>query len=185
MIPVSHHSAELTAEEAGADDADAGKGAVLGVHEQEIVAIFVQLTQALGAPRSLGEIYGLLFASPVPLSAQDITGRLKISKGSVSQGLRFLRTWGAIKPVVIMGDRREFFEPVVELRQLVSGFIRERIQPELETWKARADALGNSDFAGMAPDEAQREIMENRVSKLQTWPKRAMTVLPIVARLLG
>ena len=54
--------------------------------ESEVIAIFVQMTQVLGVPRSLGEIYGLLFATPQPLSFQDIADRLKLSKGSVSQG---------------------------------------------------------------------------------------------------
>lgn len=159
------------------------KQSALGSAERQVIAIFVQLAQAVGAPRSLGEIYGLLFATPIPLSSQDIVERLKISKGSVSQGLRFLRTWGAIKSVVVVGDRREFFEPVVELRHLVGGFIRERIQPEIDLWKERAGVLGDDDFA--VKDEQQRKVMATRLSKLQTWPGRAGTVLPVISRLLG
>lgn len=111
-----------------------------------MISIFVQMTQVLGLPRSLGEIYGLLFASPRPLAFQEIGERLNLSKGSVSQGLRFLRTIGAIKPVVIPGDRREYFEPEVELRALVGGFLRERLNPQLEAWGARAKALKIEDF---------------------------------------
>jgi HTH-type transcriptional regulator, glycine betaine synthesis regulator len=114
--------------------------------EREVIAIFVQMSQTLGAPRSLGEIYGLLFASPQPLAFTDISDRLSLSKGSVSQGLRFLRSVGAITPVVVVGDRKEYYEPVVELRALVSGFLKERINPQLETWGARAKALKIEDF---------------------------------------
>lgn len=113
MSRVSTNSALLPEEDlAGMEDAaepETSKIPALGAAERQVVAIFVQLAQSVGAPRSLGEIYGLLFATPVPLSSQDIVERLKISKGSVSQGLRFLRTWGAIKSVVVVGDRREFF----------------------------------------------------------------------------
>ncbi|CAM2916555.1 GbsR/MarR family transcriptional regulator [Rariglobus hedericola] len=119
----------------------------LSIGEREVIAIFVQMSQALGAPRSLGEIYGLLFATPEPLPFQEIADRLKLSKGSVSQGLRFLRTVGAIKPVVIAQDRREFFEPVVELRALVGGFLKERLNPQLEEWGARVKTLRIEDFA--------------------------------------
>jgi HTH-type transcriptional regulator, glycine betaine synthesis regulator len=114
--------------------------------EAEVISIFVQMAQTLGAPRSLGEIYGLLFSTPRPLSFQEIVDQLKMSKGSVSQGLRFLRSVGAIKPVVVAGDRKEYYEPVVELRALVSGFLKERINPQLETWGARAKALKIEDF---------------------------------------
>lgn len=114
--------------------------------EAQVIAIFVKMAQTLGAPRSLGEIYGLLFATPCPLSFQDIHDRLDLSKGSVSQGLRFLRTLGAIQSVAVEGDRREYFEPVVELRALVGGFLRERINPQLEEWGMRAKAVKIEDF---------------------------------------
>lgn len=153
--------------------------------EKEVIAIFVHMTQALGMPRSLGEIYGLLFATPEPLAFQDIVARLEMSKGSVSQGLRFLRTVGAIKPVVFAGDRREFFEPVVELRQLVAGFLRERLNPQIEMWGARAKALKPTDFEMGSLSEESRDILDNRLEKLKTWQKRAGTVLPMVSKLLG
>ncbi len=143
------------------------------------------MTQALGIPRSLGEIYGLLFATPQPLAFQDIVDRLKMSKGSVSQGLRFLRTVAAIKPVVVTGDRREFFEPVIELRQLVSGFLRERLNPQIETWGTRAKALKPTDFALETLSEDDRETLDSRLDKLKTWQKRAGLVLPMVSKLLG
>ncbi len=173
----------------GSDGSTVGEGVeVFGVSqgEAEVIAIFVQMTQVLGVPRSLGEIYGLLFATPQPLVFQDIADRLRLSKGSVSQGLRFLRSVGAIKPVVVPGDRREFFEPVVELRALVSGFLRERLNPQLEEWGARAKALKVSDFS--RPENAASghlETISGRLDKLKTWQKRANTVLPMVGKLLG
>ena len=153
--------------------------------EREIIAIFVHMTQALGMPRSLGEIYGLLYATPQPLAFQDIVDRLEMSKGSVSQGLRFLRNVAAIKPVVVAGDRREFFEPVVELRQLVAGVLRERLNPQIETWGARAKALKPADFFLEALTEGERDTLGSRLEKLKTWQKRAGTVLPMVSKLLG
>jgi len=163
--------------------------------ENEVVAIFVQMIQVLGLPRSVGEIYGLLFATPQPLAFQDIADRLDISKGSVSQGLKFLRTVGAIKPVVVEGDRREFFEPVVELRALVSGFINQRLNPQLEEWGGRANALKLEAFERREDDSLKlnlpastaqhRKVLSSRLDKLKTWQKRANTVLPMIGKLLG
>jgi HTH-type transcriptional regulator, glycine betaine synthesis regulator len=179
--------------------------------EAQIIAIFVKMAQTLGAPRSLGEIYGLLFATPQPLSFQDIYDRLELSKGSVSQGLRFLRTVGAIQPVAVEGERREYFEPVVELRALVGGFLKERINPQLAEWGVRAKALKIGDFevgegvrgegleargegdnpselspraSGLLPSK-RRKTLEGRIDKLKTWQKRANTVLPMIGKLLG
>ena len=63
----------------------------------ECVAFFAEAVQIFGlVPKSVGQIYGLLFASPEPLSFSDIVERLDISKGSASQGLQLLRALGAI-----------------------------------------------------------------------------------------
>jgi hypothetical protein len=60
------------------------------------VELFADIVSALGIPKSIGQIYGLLYASATPLSFSDIVERLEISKGSVSQGLQLLRSLGAI-----------------------------------------------------------------------------------------
>ncbi len=181
--------------------------------EAQVVAVFVQLAQAMGMQRSLGEIYGLLYATPEPLAFQDIVDRLGLSKGSVSQGLRFLRTVGAIQPVVVAGDRREFFEPVLELRALVGGFLKERLNPELESWGVRAKSLKIEDFARATSDDAgavssqlsanssglsasglkakssqlaaRQKLIQARIDKLKAWHKKANLVLPMVSKLLG
>jgi hypothetical protein len=64
--------------------------------QSECIELFAEVVYALGLPRSIGQIYGLLYASPLPLSFSDIVERLDISKGSASQGLQLLRTLGAI-----------------------------------------------------------------------------------------
>jgi HTH-type transcriptional regulator, glycine betaine synthesis regulator len=160
----------------------------LTVGEAEVISLFVQMTQALGLPRSLGEIYGLLFASPQPLALQDIVDRLQLSKGSVSQGLRFLREIGAIQPCSVVGDRRGCFAPVVELRTLVGGFIRERINPQLAGWSERARRLDLQDFPASVSALATPEdlkILQDRLDKLKNWHQRADLILPILSKLLG
>src|SRR6266704_2978128 len=84
--------------------------------ETEIIDFFFQLSRLLGQPRSLAEIYGLLFISSRPLAMDDLIGRLQLSKGSASQGLKFLRNLGAVKMVYMPADRRVHYEAVAELR---------------------------------------------------------------------
>ena len=67
--------------------------------ERQVVSLFADGVRVAGLPRSVGEIYGLLFVSAEPLAMDDLVVRLNISKGSVSQGLKFLRTLGAIREV--------------------------------------------------------------------------------------
>ena len=59
--------------------------------EVEVIDLFVNAVKIVGIPKSVGEIYGLLFVAPEPLPLDALVEQLQISKGSASQGLRFLR----------------------------------------------------------------------------------------------
>ena len=150
--------------------------------EAEVIALFVQLSRALAQPRSLAEIYGLLFISSRPLAMDDLIARLGLSKGSASQGLRFLRNAGAIKMVYVPGDRRVHYEAVAELRNLVTRFLRDQIVPHLDTTQARLEQI--SRLARQLPSE-QRTRVSARVGMLQSWGKKTRRFLPMVVRLLG
>ena len=71
----------------------------------------------------------------------DLVERLNISKGSASQGLKLLRTLGAIREVEGPDVRRTYFEGDIELKKLVGGFIREQMRPHMESGKDRLKAL--------------------------------------------
>ena len=58
--------------------------------EKRLISFFKDGAKIVGLPGSVGEIFGLLFASPKPLTMADLVERLHISKGSASQGLKML-----------------------------------------------------------------------------------------------
>lgn len=151
--------------------------------QQQVVDFFVDGVRVLGLPRSLGEIYGLLFISPVPLSLDDLVVKLHISKGSASQGLRTLRTLGAVREATRNGDRRTYYEPAVDLKRLVGGFIREQVRPHLDSGKSKLKLL--SETAAEATDPLEREFLNDRIERLESWIKRGGQVLPMLQKLLG
>lgn len=79
--------------------------------EQECVGFFAEVVHIFGVPKSVGQIYGILYASPLPLSFSDIVEKLEISKGSASQGLALLRSLGAINvadaTLYAIGDKQK------------------------------------------------------------------------------
>lgn len=132
-------------------------------------------------PNSVGAIYGLLFASSEALCFADIVARLGMSKGSVSQGLAFLRHSGAVKLVEVPGERREFFEPELGLRRLASGLINKKIQPLAKEAKAAVARLKqHADNA----QGAQSEFQLDRIKQLETWHRQLGRVLPVVQTIL-
>src|SRR5580692_10760604 len=95
--------------------------------EVEVIHLFVQFSHAFGQPRSVAEIYGLLFASPKPLPMDVFIERLNLSKGSASQGLKYLQDLGAVRTVYVAADRRTHYEATTELRKLAGNFLRRQI----------------------------------------------------------
>jgi DNA-binding transcriptional regulator GbsR (MarR family) len=150
--------------------------------ETEIIDLFVQVSHLLGQPRSLAEIYGLLFISARPLAMDDLIERLRISKGSASQGLKFLRNVGAVRSVYVAGERRVHYEAVAELRNLTTRFLRDQIVPHLNSGQERLERI-----AGMVRQlpANERARVNGRVTMLQSWGKRGKRFLPLVVKILG
>ncbi|MCE0522317.1 MAG: hypothetical protein LV480_05340 [Methylacidiphilales bacterium] len=157
-------------------------GSPLSEFEIESIDLFVHSVQALGLPRSIGEIYGFLFAQPQPQPMEALIRRLGISVGSASQGLRFLKNIGAVKVTFHPGDRREFFSAQTELRKLVVGLIKERVQPHLDSGDARIELMLQSTKKLAAGDRA---ALLRRVEILKSWRWKTAKALPFLVRLLS
>jgi predicted transcriptional regulator len=150
--------------------------------EVQSIDLFVRIAHLVGIPKSVGEIYGLLFTSPGPLSFDDIVESLNMSRGSASQGLRLLRTLGAAKSTYVAGERRDYFLAEIELRKLVTGFLNEQVRPHLVTGEERLALLGG--LAAVEP-ESRREVLMSRVRKLESWRLTTAAALPVVIGMLG
>jgi DNA-binding transcriptional regulator GbsR (MarR family) len=161
--------------------ADVASGSGLTALELEVIDLFVGATRLIGLPRSLGEIYGFLFISPDPITLDQLVHRLDISKGSASQGLRALRTIGAVKISQQPGDRRDYYTAETELKSLVSGFISSQMLPHLETGKAR---LGRLRALEESMGSELRPIQRARLEKLVHWHHRARTLAPLAGKFL-
>ena len=151
--------------------------------QRQIVDFFVDGVKVLGLPRSLGQIYGLLFISTKPLSLDDLVLHLGISKGSASQGLRTLRTLGAVREASGNGDRRTYYEPAIDLKRLVGGFIREQVRPHLDSGNTKLQSIAET--ANLSDDPQEKEFFLDRIERLESWMKRGGQMLPLLQKLLG
>ena len=149
--------------------------------ETQIVEFFVDVAGTLNLPKSVAAIYGILFASPVPLTFAEIESRLDFSKGSISQGLRTLREIGAIKEVSAPSDRAELFQPDTEMRQIIAHFLASRVDDQLQSAKRRFDAFNG---ALAAFPNGEQKILKQRLHKLQRWHKRTQALLPVIRTFL-
>ncbi len=158
-----------------------GRAPDIVAFEESMVGFFVQAADLLGVPKSVAVLYGIVFASPRPLSFADIEQRLTLSKGSISQGLRVLREMGAIKEVSTPKDRAELFCPDMEMRRLIQRFLEQRLQKQLDDGKTR---LAEVQRSMPAWEPASAEILRSRLAQLQAWHDKARALLPVARTFL-
>ena len=150
--------------------------------EIEVIQLFVQFSRALGQPRSIAEIYGMLFVSHVPLSLDDLVERLRLSRGSASQGLKYLRELGAVRAVPLPESRRVHYEAVAELRNLAGTFLHQQVEMHLSDSSARLERIAQH---SQALNGAARKHAMARVKLLLSWEKNGRQVLPYLLKMLG
>ena len=156
---------------------------ILAEWEVSLVDLFLNAAQSVGLPKSLGQIYGLLFCRDESLSMGEIMELLQISKGSASQGLRALKQLGAVNLVFERNDRKERFLAEIRLRKLVSGFIREQGEPHLEKGLARLENLENLLSSEEDLDSAHRGKCKEKI--LVGWHRQMSRLLPLVKMIVG
>jgi DNA-binding transcriptional regulator GbsR (MarR family) len=154
-----------------------GRDPQLVAFEKAVVSYFLDAAGMLAMPKSLAAIYGICFATPQPLSANEIRERLDISAGSISTGLRFLRGIGALVEVSASADRSERFEPDIELRKLILHYLEHRVERQLAVGKKQIGAIKTS-----IPrrDAAAARKLAARVESLQGWHTKSRALLPLV-----
>lgn len=133
------------------------------------------MAEVLSVPRSIAEIYGLLYISPTPLRFADIEQRLSLSKGSVSEGLRFLKDHGMVRADRAKGTRAETWSVTPSLAAALADLLRRRLQPALEKTTPELRALRDEATAAGLP-----AAVLDRLSRLSRWNDRALELLPLL-----
>ena len=151
--------------------------------EAEFVRFFVQMATTLNLPRSVGEIFGFLFASDEPRPFDEVVARLGISKGSASHGLKFLAGIGAISLVYVPRDRRTFYKAETSMRKLFSSALNESVRPHLEGNARLVESIEETISSGDLGDKA--EHYRNRNSALRNWNDKALVLLPVLDKLFS
>ena len=148
--------------------------------EFESIDFFVRLMSLLGLPRSVGEIYGLLYFTPSALTMDQIASRLEISIGSASQGLKTLRSLKAVKTTYVQGDRRDHYLAESEFRRLFSTFLNDEILPHLNSANDRISRMEKE----IPKNSNDLDFYNIRIEKLKRLTKAGGRLLPTLARLL-
>jgi DNA-binding transcriptional regulator GbsR (MarR family) len=99
---------------------------------RSFVAHFGEMGSRWGINRTVGQIYALIYVSPLSLNADDIAERLEFSRSNVSMGLKELQAWRLVRLRHLPADRREYFEAPGDAWEVFRTLAEERRRREIE-----------------------------------------------------
>ncbi|EIC21598.1 GbsR/MarR family transcriptional regulator [Thiorhodovibrio frisius] len=85
-----------------------------------------------GVNRTVAQIHALLYLAEKSLNAEQISETLGVARSNVSTSLKELQSWGLVKVIHRMGDRRDYFESQKDVWDIFFVISEERKRRELD-----------------------------------------------------
>jgi len=135
---------------------------------QKFILHWGEMGTKWGINRTVAQVHALLFLSPKPLPADEISETLSVARSNVSTSLRELQGWGIVRLVHVLGDRRDHFETTKDVWEIFRTVSEERkrreIDPTLRVLSECVQELKNAP----AGDAHTRERLESMLEFLTT-----------------
>ena len=99
---------------------------------QKFILHWGEMGTKWGINRTVAQVHALLFLSPHPLPADEISTTLAVARSNVSTSLRELQGWGIARVVHVLGDRRDHFETTKDVWEIFRTVSEERKRREID-----------------------------------------------------
>lgn len=132
-----------------------------------------------GVNRTVAQIHALLYLSPQPLHAEVIAETLSVARSNVSTSLKELQSWGLVRVVHVLGDRRDHFESVKDCWETFLVIIEQRKRREIDpTLTLLRECVLDADDDKATPQEIKDRIssMLSFVETLTGWYEQMRAV---------
>lgn len=117
---------------------------------QKIIVHWGEMGSSWGLNRTVAQIYALLYLSPDPLTADEISAHLSIARSTVSTGLHELQAWGVVKVLHMLGDRRDYFTTMNDIWEIFRVILDERKRREIDpTYEVLQESVTEMDKQGV------------------------------------
>ncbi len=116
---------------------------------KKLILHWGEMGSTWGINRTAAQMHALLYLSPQPLTAEEISETLSVARSTVSTGLRELQSWGIVRSIPVLGDRRDHFEALNDVQEMFRVILHERkrreIDPTLSVLRESVAELGEED----------------------------------------
>jgi DNA-binding transcriptional regulator GbsR (MarR family) len=127
---------------------------------KKIILHWGEMGSSWGINRTVAQIYALLYLSPDPLTADDVSSSLAIARSTVSTGLH--EPWGVVKVLHVLGDRRDHFTTMKDIWEIFRIILDERKRREIDpTLEVLQESVSELQIQG-----EDQEYVEERVNDM-------------------
>lgn len=106
--------------------------AQLGAAQKRFILHWGEMGTRWGINRTVAQVHALLHVSSAPLTAEEIATTLSVARSNVSTTIRELQGWGLVRPVHVLGDRRQHYESVKDVWEMFRIIIDQRKRREID-----------------------------------------------------
>ncbi len=121
-----------------------------------------------GTNRTVAQIQALLYLSPEPLTADQICELLSVARSNVSTSIRELQSYGLVKMIHVLGDRRDYFECIHDVWELFRVIIEQRKQRELNPTLSMLRTCAEEVDGEKNTDPVTKERIHNMLDFVET-----------------
>jgi len=129
--------------------------------QQQFILHWGEMGTRWGINRTVAQIHALLYLSPKPLAADDIARTLNVARSNVSTSIRELESWGIVRPVHVLGERKEHYESMKDVWEMFRVIVEQRkrreVDPTLQLLRRSLTELGH----GGGAEAHTRERLES------------------------
>jgi len=132
-----------------------------------------------GTNRTVAQIQALLYLSPTPLRADEIVDILSVARSNVSTSIRELQSYGLVRMIHVLGDRRDYFESLNDVWELFRVIIEQRKQRELNPTLSMLTKCVQEVEGESETDDVTKERIRNMlqfVSTTSDWYEQIQSV---------
>ena len=98
---------------------------------KEFILHWGEMGARWGVNRTVAQVHALLYLSPEPLTAEEISDALSVARSNVSTSLKELQNWNLVQTDSRMGDRRDHFRTSADVWTLFLNVVEQRVEREI------------------------------------------------------
>ena len=138
-----------------------------------VVKTASEFADSVGISSVSAQIYALLY-----VSLDEVSTKLHLSKSTVSQNIRILEQWDAVKSIFVKGSRKDYYEVNPNIMEIVLKKLKGGLNNRMN--KASANLNEIEILVKNIEDNSKKEFYQQRMNNLRKIYQTVTTLITML-----